>query len=236
MPKSGRKTLLRDKYPRLRYTSALNTPRMNAFSRAFLSPARWIPILLAMLLAGCQTAPQTASAPETGNEIPFEYVVMREGDSVKIAFPSTPKLDSAQLIRRDGKVVLPVFGEIQAAGLTPAELEKQILRDFGTQLVTKEVTVTLESSRFPVFVNGAVLKPGKIESLRPITALEAIMEAGGFDYARANTKSVKVIRTEGTEVKTFILDLRGVLEGKPSKPFYVRASDIVYVPEKFTLF
>ena len=120
--------------------------------------------------------------------------------------------------------------------MTPAELEKQIIEKFGKDLVTKEVTVSLVSSQYPVFVTGAVLRPGKIEATRPITALEAIMEAGGFDYAKANIKSVKVIRTQGAEVKTFILDFRDVLAGKKSEPFYVRPSDIVFVPEKFTLF
>jgi polysaccharide export outer membrane protein len=210
--------------------------RMNSYFRSFLDWSHCVALFFSLFLAGCQTASQNGGSAVVGNDTPDTVVVMREGDSVKVAFPSTPKLDTAQLIRRDGKVVLPVFGEIQAAGLTPAELEKQILRDFGAQLNTKEVTVTLESSQFPIFVNGAVLHPGKIESHRPITALEAIMEAGGFDYARANLKKVKVIRTEGNEVKTFLLDFRGVLKGELSKPFYVKPSDIIYVPEKFTLF
>jgi polysaccharide export outer membrane protein len=187
------------------------------------------------LLAGCQTPPPTTTANEQFTT-PEGSVVLREGDQVKITFPGNPRLDAAQAIRRDGKVVLPVFGEIQAAGTTPAELEKQILEKFGKELVSKEVTVTLENSQISIFVNGAVLRPGKIDSPRPITALEAIMEAGGFNYSTANLKAVKIIRTEGSDVKTYILDFRGVLAGKPTKPFYVRSSDIIYVPERFTVF
>src|SRR5438046_1191195 len=129
-----------------------------------------------LLVAGCQTPP-VASAVTDDNINPQGAVVLREGDNLKITFPSTPRLDSAQFIRRDGKITLPVFGEIQAAGQTPADLEKQILEKFGSQLVSKEVSVTLETSQISVFVNGAVLRPGKIDSPRPITALEAIMEA-----------------------------------------------------------
>jgi polysaccharide export outer membrane protein len=191
--------------------------------------------LLLLLVAGCET-PITSGPPLVeGNGAP-DRVELREGDALKITFTGAPQLDSSQQIRRDGKIALASFGEIQAAGLTPAELEKQIIEKFGKDLVTKEVTVSLVSSQYPVFVTGAVLRPGKIEATRPITALEAIMEAGGFDYAKANIKSVKVIRTQGSEVKTFILDFRDVLAGKKSEPFYVRPSDIVFVPEKFTLF
>jgi polysaccharide export outer membrane protein len=192
------------------------------------------------LVFGCQTPGQSggssALTPTAGNNRPDNSIVLREGDTLKVTFPGAAKLDSLQQIRRDGKIVLPVFGEITAVNLTPAELEKQIVQQFGSQLVSKEVTVTLESSQFGVFINGAVLKPGKITSNRPITALEAIMEAGGFDYAKANLKAVKVIRTEGSSVKNFSLDFRGVLDGKNSEPFYVKPSDIIYVPEKFTLF
>jgi polysaccharide export outer membrane protein len=180
------------------------------------------------------TPPSTAISIE--DTYPEPLIVLREGDNLRISFPGSATLDSIQAIRRDGKVVLPVFGELTAAGLTPAQLEKTILANFGEQLVTKEVHVTLQSSTFPVYVNGAVLRPGKVESNRPITALAAIMECGGFDYARANLGSVKVIRTEGSDVKNYQLDFRGVLKGNPSKPFYLKPSDIVFVPEKFTVF
>jgi polysaccharide export outer membrane protein len=208
---------------------------MNLFN---IAGKTWAFIFLSLALfvgAGCQTPPPTTAANEN-NSTPERAVILREGDLLKITFPGNSRLDAQQAIRRDGKVALPVFGEIQAAGLTPSELEKQILEKFGKDLVNKEVTVALESSQISVFVNGAVLRPGKIDSPRPITALEAIMEAGGFNYTTANLKAVKIIRTEGSDVKTYILDFRGVLEGKPAKPFYVRSSDIIFVPEKFTLF
>jgi polysaccharide export outer membrane protein len=206
----------------------------------FVFKHKWCGLLsvICLLFAGCETPPQNGSAPiDYGiNSTPDQSILLREGDGIRLTFPGASQLDSQQAIRRDGKIALSGFGEIQAVGLTPAQLEKQILEKFGKDLVTKEVSVTLLSSAYPVFVNGAVLHPGKIEATRPITALEAIMEAGGFDYAKANVKSVKVIRTEGAEVKTFMLDFRKVLQGQPTPPFYVRPSDIIFVPEKFTLF
>jgi protein involved in polysaccharide export with SLBB domain len=85
-------------------------------------------------------------------------------------------------------------------------------------------------------VSGAVLRPGKYTSKRPLTALEAVMEAGGFDHAKADIKRVVVVRHENGEVANFVLDLSPALEGRASNPFYLKPSDIVYVATRFVWF
>jgi polysaccharide export outer membrane protein len=185
-------------------------------------------------VTGCQT-PQVRGPVEQPPKY-SEAITLREGDVLRISFPGAPNLDTTQQIRRDGKIVLSLVGEVTAAGMTPAELEKEIIKLYSSQLVSKEVTVTLISSSFPVFVTGAVIRPGKILSDHPIAVLEAIMEAGGFDYAKANLGAVAVIRHEQGHVKNYTLNLKLVLQGKQSTPFYLKPSDIVYVPEKFSWF
>ena len=98
------------------------------------------------------------------------------------------------------------------------------------------MTVTVESSSIPVFVDGAVLRPQKVVADHPISALEAIMEAGGFDYAKANLKDVQVIRYEDGREKTYPLNLKEVMEGKPGEQFFLKPYDIVHVPERFEWF
>jgi polysaccharide export outer membrane protein len=193
-------------------------------------------LAIAILAAaiGCQTAQTKALAGAAAEH--SDAIFLREGDVVKITFPGAPNLNDSQQIRRDGKIALSMVGEITAAGLTPAELEKEILKAYSSQLVTKEVTVTVTSSSFPVFVTGAVVRPGKILSDHPITALEAIMEAGGFDFTKADLGHVRVVRTEKTGTKNYTLNLKQALEAKQSTPFYLKPSDIVYVPEKFSWF
>jgi polysaccharide biosynthesis/export protein len=185
-------------------------------------------------VAGCQTT-QTNAPVETAAD-QSDAIVLREGDVLKITFPGAPNLNDSQQIRRDGRIALSMVGEVVAAGLTPADLEKEILRLYSSQLVTKEVTVTVTSSSFPIFVTGAVVRPGKILSDHPITALEAIMEAGGFDYTKADLGHVRVIRNEKDGTKNYMLNLKEALEAKQSKPFHLKPSDIVYVPERFSWF
>ena len=62
------------------------------------------------------------------------------------------------------------------------------------------------------------------------------MEAGGFDMTRANMDAVTVIRMEEGKTKNYVLNLKAVIDGKSHDPFYLKPSDIVHVPEKFSWF
>jgi polysaccharide export outer membrane protein len=218
----------------------------------------WIGALatvLMLLLAGCQTVPEmqpsdfdalrnattnaqtinrsTTTSPSTKPEL----LVLHEGDIVRVTFPGATALNApGQTIRRDGMISIPPLGEIKVAGLTTKEAEKAILDMYGSQLQIKEVSVTLESSSFGVYVTGKVLRPGKITADRPLTVLEAVMEAGGPDYTKANLKKVTVIRTENGHTEHHILNLKKVLDGQSAEQFKLKPADIVYVPERFTWF
>lgn len=162
--------------------------------------------------------------------------ILRQGDTIKVSFPGAANLDETEQIRLDGKIALPLVGDVQAAGLTPDQLQQNLVKLYAPQISSSDVTVAIESSTFPVFVTGCVLSPGRIESNQPITALEAIMEAGGFDYSRANLRHVHVIRRENGTSQSYILDLKSVLDGDNKNDFFLQPDDIVYVPEKFSWF
>lgn len=218
------------------------------------SPRNWrrfgrgmpVMVLAAMALGflafitGCQTPDTATPVGPAGNQPEInkqpETLTLREGDALKISFPGTPNLDTMQTVRRDGRITMSIVGEVMAAGLTPTELEKELLKLYSTQLVSKEVSVSVVSSSFAVYVSGSVARPGKIMSDRPISVLQAIMEAGGFDSARADMKAVVVIRREEGQTKNYTLNLKLVLEGKQSDQFFLKPFDIVYVPERFSWF
>jgi polysaccharide biosynthesis/export protein len=196
-----------------------------------------ISVLLTSLLAmtGCQTAPKGDFSRIGPVPKGWDVVVLQEGDSVRISFPGAPNLNVVQQIRRDGRITLPLVGEFKASGLTPAEMEKELLKMYESQLQTKEVNVAVESSAFPIYVTGAVLRPGRINADRPLTALEAIMEAG-IDYNKANLKDVRVVRNVEGQTEHHTLNLKQVLQGQAADQFKLRPRDIVYVPEKFSWF
>jgi len=184
-------------------------------------------------MPGCGTAPGPKGPTQA---ITPEVLTIREADVVRISFPGTPALDTQQQVRRDGRITLGMVGEVLAIGKTPAELEKELLKVYGDQIMAKEVSVTVVSSNFSVFVTGAVLRPGKIQTDHPITALEAVMEAGGFVSGRADMKNVVVIRQVDGQTVNSKLNLKDVLEGKSGDLYYLNPSDILFVPEKFSWF
>ncbi len=211
--------------------------KMNLNSVGALLKLSGLALVALLAFAGCTTAqmPQAAvqAAPEKTHT---EVVSLREGDTLKITFPGSATLDTTQQIRRDGKITLQLVGEVDAAGLTPDELQQKLVKLYASQITTKQITVVLQSSVFPVFVTGAVIHPGKILSDHPISALEAVMEAGGPDYATANLKAVKVSRNNSGVMENYTLNLKAILQGTETKPFYLKPGDIVYVPERFAVF
>jgi polysaccharide export outer membrane protein len=202
-----------------------------------LAPVLLAPLML-MLTAGCQTDDFTPlpSQQAGGATNVSEVIILRAGDVLKVSFPANANLNTTAPVRRDGIISMPLIGEVKAAGKTPKQLEAELVDLYSTQLLSKEVTVEVQSSSFPVYVTGSVLHAGRIVSDHPMTAFEAIMEAGGFDYAKASLTGVVVIRQEGDHVQKFKLDLKKVMDGKAGAPFYLKPGDTIFVPEKFIWF
>jgi polysaccharide biosynthesis/export protein len=216
-----------------------------AGKRHFVSLAilPWTLVAVGML-AGCKTQLSTPAnvlrgqaARTSGSAAKTDEMMnLRAGDVLKISFPGSPSLDTTQTIRRDGKITMPLVGDVDAAGMTPSALESKLVDLYAPQISSKQVTVEVVNSSLTVYVTGMVLRPGKILSDHPLTALEAVMEAGGFDYTKANLKNVVVIRREGGVLKNFKVNMKAELDGTRTAPFPLKPDDIVYVPERFSIF
>lgn len=194
-------------------------------------------VLACFIFAGCQTPGDSklaGGAPATLSPT-NEDVVLKEADVVKVSFPANKDMDTIQTIRVDGKITLPLIGEVVAAEKKPIDLQRELIKLYSKQIRSADdITVTVQSASFNVFVSGAVVRSGKVTCDHPMTVLEAIMQSGGFDYSRANLKSVRVIRISDGKSQNFTLNLEGFLNGHPIDIFYLRANDFVYVPTKFT--
>ncbi len=203
---------------------------------------------LGLLLAGCATtnndttnegAPvySTPAANATGASASANpsAIQLKEGDAVKLAFEVETNLNTVAKIQLDGSIVVPLVGEIKAAGKTQSDLQTELKERYKKVLVASELTVTVVSSA-SVYVAGAVLRPGKIPMERPLTALEAIMEAGGFDPNRARPSKVSVKRIQNGKQVNYSLDLRKALNEGDSSPFQLQPFDIIFVPEKIINF
>ncbi len=215
-------------------TSVGNFTTSSAVRPAHFLAAGFALLSACFIFTGCQSSNDVSTPLAEAKAGEADTIIA--GDVLKINFVGAPMLDTQQEVRRDGRISMPVAGEVVAGGLTPAQLAADLSKRFASELLSNEVVVTVVSSAFSVHVSGAVLKPGKYASKGPMTALEAVMEAGGFDSAKANMKRVVVVRHENGKIQDFVLDLSKPLTGKPSEPFYLKPADIVYVPTRFVWF
>jgi polysaccharide export outer membrane protein len=185
----------------------------------------------ALGLSGCEsTGGGDVSGPSASRSLSGGAVILGEGDVIKVTFAGAPELSTMQKIRSDGKISLAMVGEARAAGLTVPQLQSSLEALYKPQLQNPALVVTLEASANAVIISGEVRAPGRKVFERPTTVLEAIMEAGGFTEF-ANKRKVSIIRVEGGQYRTEIVDLRGALKGQATDAVYVRGGDIINVPE-----
>jgi len=212
-------------------STKINAPRSFFLKlRSLSNPVGLISILTFLALAGvgCQT--EVNSTTLSGQaEVP-KHVILASGDVVKLTFSSAPELNQSQKVRVDGKLSLPLVGEVDAAGKTIGQLQGELVQLYKSQLKTPEVTVSLEGSVTTVTVSGAVAKPARITFERPTTIFQAIMEAGG-PSPYGNLGHVRLVRTVNGVTKSQVFDLHRMLKGEETKPFYVRDGDIIFVPQ-----
>ena len=214
---------------RLSLLSVLETDQCSRRSRNFF----WGIIgLMLLFCCGCQTYVSDNFPTNKPGDKPG---ILAVGDTVKVSFTSAPELNVTQKIETDGKISLPLVGEVSAAGKSTSAFQQELTQLYKAQLQNSEVIVTLENVAIPVVVSGEVQKPGKIVFERPATVLEAVMEAGGFT-AYGDPKRVSLIRQINGVQHMQIVDLSKVLRGQPTSVMYVSPGDVIYVRPKYVSF
>jgi polysaccharide biosynthesis/export protein len=152
------------------------------------------------------------------------------GDKLRVEVYKDPQLSQSVQVRPDGKITLPLIGDLVATNQTPIELRDTIAKAFKEYVTNPTVTViVVEALASKVYVMGEVTHPGTMELHGPTTILQALAMAGGFKEF-ANTKDVRVLRPKGDRggVETLTFNYKDVINGD-GKPFLLRSGDTVVV-------
>jgi len=184
-------------------------------------------LVLSLSLSACETTVSTKLPNVSVSQSP---IVLSPGDVVKVTFPGQPDYSQSQKIGTDGRINLPLVGEVTASGNTVSQLQQKLAGLYRSQLSNSEVIVTLESRVVMVVIAGAVQKPAKYTFDRPTTIFQAVMEAGGPDQFGTLAK-VKLTRLVNGQQQTEVLDLRPILQGHPTNAVYVQPGDVIVVGE-----
>jgi polysaccharide export outer membrane protein len=181
---------------------------------------------LSVSLAAAQVGP--AKEADKGQE--GEYL-LRPGDVVQVFVWKEPELTRDATVRLDGRITMPLLGDIEASGRTPQELGNDLANRLQKLLENPVVTVSLaqpNSSRF--FVIGMVNQPGGFPLTGRVTVLQALALAGGFkDYAK--TDKILIIRgTSGPPTAT-PFNYKKIEDGSDlAQNAVLRAGDTILVP------
>ncbi len=147
-------------------------------------------------LAACSTKPnlppKSISGQNLGPSVLVKSYKMAVGDQIQINVWKNPELSLSEPIRPDGKISMPLVGEVMAAGLTPEELSAIIEVRLADYVKAPNVTVILTSLQGHAFlsrirVTGSVTQNLSMPYHQGMTVLDAVLEAGSVDlYANAN--------------------------------------------------
>jgi polysaccharide export outer membrane protein len=181
-------------------------------------------VFAALACGGCQSPlPPLPNPPG-----PKTAVRLSPGDVIKVAYADETIPDQTQKIRRDGKLSLPLIGEVTAAGKRVIDFQDELISRYEGKLEDNEVLVTLENGLATVIVSGFANRPGKVVFDRPTTVYQAIMEAGGVsDYG--SLSNIHLTRIIGGVQRTETINLRSSVRGKPIQPKYVQDGDVIYI-------
>jgi polysaccharide export outer membrane protein len=155
--------------------------------------------------------PDASAAPKPHDDT----FVIGNDDMLAINVWKEPDVSRTIPVRSDGKISLPLVGEVQAAGNTPLKLEQEIAAKLKNYIAEPEVTVIVQQVNSQKFnILGMVNKPGSYPIANSPTVLDAIAIAGGFrDFAKQ--KAIYVLRqnSDGTQ-KRIPFNYKEVVKGK----------------------
>ncbi len=195
--------------------------------------------LLAIWLSGatlafCQTTPAAppAAPASTPAAAPAPYV-LHAGDDLEVRAYNIPELNTALRIRPDGRISLLLLDDVDAAGKTPEDLDRILTAEYSKHFRNPKITVVVRSfAAQTVYVGGEVEKAGALPLLNGLTAVQAVVGAGGLKESTSGDQVVVVHNADTPNATSETLDVNQVLAQKtPDR--VLQASDLVYVKKSY---
>lgn len=177
--------------------------------------------------APATTAPAVDGGPPA---VDAEHYRLAPGDIIEVNFPFHPEENVRAPIRNDGHFNLPITGDFVAAGYTPEDLRRLIVERASVRLKGPVVNViVIELAEHRVFVTGQVARPGYAIYKPGMTAMEAVVERGGFVDDAKTDEIVHIHRVNGQVVNTKI-DLKAIYAAGGNDTTEMSPNDILVVP------
>lgn len=183
-------------------------------------------------LAGATVASaQQPSAPRL-TTVTEERYRLQPGDVFEVQFRYSPEFNQTVTVQPDGFVSLEISGDLKVAGFTIEQARQAILKKASARLQDPVAAIVLKEFQKPYFViAGEVNVPGKIEMRERVTALQAIMLAGGMKEAAKSSQVVVFRRINSDTAEVKLLNLKSIRRTADlENDLTLQPGDMVYVP------
>lgn len=188
-------------------------------------------IAICMLASAATAMAQQERAPRL-TTVTEERYRLTPGDVLEVQFRYSPEFNQTVTVQPDGYISLEIGGDLKVAGLTVEQTRAAILRKASTRLQDPVATIVLKEFQKPYFViAGEVALPGKIEMRERVTALQAIMLAGGMKEAARSSQVVVFRRINSDTAEVKLLNLKDIRRTADlENDLTLQPGDMVYVP------
>ncbi len=181
----------------------------------------------AIFLGNASVLEAQAQNSKPGDDV-YEFGV---GDVLNVFVYEEPDISQAVTVRSDGRISLPLIGDLVAAGETPEALAEKITRKLKKFIEVADVTVILAEAREDVYyIVGQVEEPGRYSLDRQVTVLQAIANAGGF-LEWAKKSRIMIVGGPNTSEKLTYFNYEDFLDGKNTKQnIEIKPGDTIVIP------
>ena len=183
--------------------------------------------LIGLMLLPCWV---THSLAEQKNMVKPDYLI-GIGDIIEIQVWHEPDLSRTLTVRLDGRISLPLVGDVDVAGKSTSEIDAYLEKKLAELVTEPAVSVILVESRSQrYYVVGQVAQPGEFPIDSPLTLLQVIARSGGFqEWAKRD--QIKVFRREAGKEKMLEFDYDDFVKGRNLKQnILIAPGDTVIVP------
>jgi polysaccharide export outer membrane protein len=182
--------------------------------------------MLALLVLGCAS---TTKGERVSTKPPSEYRIGRE-DVLEIVVWREPELSRVMPVRPDGFISLPLVGEMEAAGKTPAELRDALTSALGPYLKDASVAVLIREINGPRFsVLGEVARSGTFPLRGAMSVTQAIATAGGPNEFAGDQVVWLRQKNDGRQERVR-LSMKELVQGEAEGSLWLGPGDVLYVP------
>jgi len=200
--------------------------------------SKFLFLLAFLMLAACVSGPRPGSAPTVNPEAQaVEAYRIGVDDVVRVAVWQNPDLNVTVPVRPDGRISVPLVGDVVAGGRTPEEVAAEIKTALEKFVRNPQVTVIIDQLRSHEYlarvrVTGAVRTPISVPYRQGMTVLDAVLAAGGTNEFAAADRT-ELYRKEGDSTRAFAVRLDRILQkGELDTNYPVQPGDVITVPER----